>query len=456
MEGDQARGLALFEEAIALDSTFAMAWRGLAIGLGNLFQERARQIEAIQKAYEYRDRLTERERYLTAAVYHREVTGDEEEAINAYRSLLDLYPEDRTALNNLGVIYEMRREYEIAGELYERAIAADDSANWIPWGNAVDAAFSQGEEGHARALLEQMADRFPGIPPVHYRYAALAQNRGEYDAAERHIRELRKSRAGDRTVEATTSVWLGLLAATRGRLDEARRHLRAAMVTNAERGVIDNYFQNALQLAWLELDLLGDEEGARRVLNEAFERYSLRSVPPPDRPYLELASFNAMAGRPERAHELLERYEAELDPGLRRSEESWYHLARGDLALSEGRVGDAIEEYRVFDAKVPGWCPGCPADALGDAFARMDQPDSAIAHTERYLETPMMWRIWWDYTSLGPAYQRLASLHEQVGNAEDARFYYGRLVELWSDADPELQPRVEAARRAITALSSDR
>ena len=33
--------------------------------------------------------------------------------------------------------------------------------------------------------------------------------------------------------------------------------------------------------------------------------------------------------------------------------------------------------------------------------------------------------------------------------------YYGKLVELWKDADPELQPRVEAARRAISALSPD-
>ena len=35
------------------------------------------------------------------------------------------------------------------------------------------------------------------------------------------------------------------------------------------------------------------------------------------------------------------------------------------------------------------------------------------------------------------------------------RYLGGKLVDLWKDADPELQPRVEAARRAMEALSPD-
>jgi hypothetical protein len=53
-------------------------------------------------------------------------------------------------------------------------------------------------------------------------------------------------------------------------------------------------------------------------------------------------------------------------------------------------------------------------------------------------------------------YERLGDLYEQQGDTAKATYYYGKLVELWKDADPELQPRVEAARRAIEALSTDR
>jgi DNA-binding SARP family transcriptional activator len=60
-----------------------------------------------------------------------------------------------------------------------------------------------------------------------------------------------------------------------------------------------------------------------------------------------------------------------------------------------------------------------------------------------------------DDVFLPRAYERLGELYEQRGDTAKAIYYYGKLVELWKDADPELQPRVEAARRAIEALSPD-
>ena len=52
-------------------------------------------------------------------------------------------------------------------------------------------------------------------------------------------------------------------------------------------------------------------------------------------------------------------------------------------------------------------------------------------------------------------YERLGDLYEQRSDTAKATYYYGKLVDLWKDADPVLQPRVEAARRAIEALSPD-
>lgn len=61
-----------------------------------------------------------------------------------------------------------------------------------------------------------------------------------------------------------------------------------------------------------------------------------------------------------------------------------------------------------------------------------------------------------DLIYLAPSHLRRAEIYERQGNDQQALYHYGRFVELWKDADPELQPRVEAAHRAIEVLSTDR
>lgn len=41
------------------------------------------------------------------------------------------------------------------------------------------------------------------------------------------------------------------------------------------------------------------------------------------------------------------------------------------------------------------------------------------------------------------------------GRAAAPGHYYQTLMELWQDADPELQPRVESARRAVSRLAGE-
>ncbi|MGH7541533.1 MAG: hypothetical protein ACRELC_11085, partial [Gemmatimonadota bacterium] len=66
-EGDAARGVALLEEAVALDSSFASAYAALGTLLSNLGEERGRQVEAFERAYRNRERLS-RPRGRTRAV----------------------------------------------------------------------------------------------------------------------------------------------------------------------------------------------------------------------------------------------------------------------------------------------------------------------------------------------------------------------------------------------------
>jgi len=86
---------------------------------------------------------------------------------------------------------------------------------------------------------------------------------------------------------------------------------------------------------------------------------------------------------------------------------------------------------------------------LGDLA---EQPDSAIAAHELAISVPDPGRIFWEFDRLGPAYKRLGELYEAKRSREKALEYYGRFVDLWKDADPELQPLVRDVKQRMARL----
>ncbi len=134
------------------------------------------------------------------------------------------------------------------------------------------------------------------------------------------------------------------------------------------------------------------------------------------------------------------------------------HRAEGYIALTEGRYAEAIAEFRLSDDRSPHVCRWCALPPLADAYDLAGQPDSAVAVYDRFLGELVVGEDELHAASryLPSVYERLGALYEQRGDPAKAVYSYGKLVELWLDADPELQPRVDAARRAIEALSSQR
>jgi tetratricopeptide (TPR) repeat protein len=451
--GDEAKALSLLEEAIALDSSFAAAWAVTGVILTNRFGERARAVEALTKAYELRDRMGDRERYMDSGLYWDYVMGEPDKAITAYRSLLDIYPDDSPALNNLANMYYDLREWERAEEMYRRSIEVDDSANIIPFVNIIQVQFFQGKYDEARASHETMKRWFPGHPWNGSYGAALASARGDYVEAEAQVLALREAQKESPRWRASTSWGLSNLAYVQGKLADGERHRRDAMEANEDRGFAQGYVTTAVNIALMDVAFRGDIPRGMQTVDAALSKYPLDSMAPLDRPYLGLANLYSYGAMPERAVAMMQEYE-EIDPDLRRENEPSHHMAKGILAEAEGRFDDAIDELRAWDAGTD--CQVCALAELGRAYLAAGEVDSALAVSERYVETPHLWRAYWDGIYLASTYERLGALYEQRGDAQKAIYYSGKLIDLWEDADPELLPRVEAARRAIAALSSDR
>ncbi|MBI1809740.1 MAG: tetratricopeptide repeat protein, partial [Gemmatimonadetes bacterium] len=141
--GDVARGRALLEEAVALDTSFAMALRKLSVSYLNEGGQSEKGFALLQRAYDHRERLSDEERLSLEGYYF--TSGprpDVNKGIAAYEALLELAPDNQTALINLAVSYEQRGEWSKAEALHRRSIALDT----LTW---------QSQVGLARSLANQ-------------------------------------------------------------------------------------------------------------------------------------------------------------------------------------------------------------------------------------------------------------------------------------------------------------
>jgi eukaryotic-like serine/threonine-protein kinase len=447
--GDHVSAIALFEDAIALDPQFAMAHRGLAILLGNRGLQPARRTEASTRAYQLRDRLTERERHLTISSYHTVVTGDRDQAIAALRGLLAGNPDDPSALNNLGVLYWQQRDWARADEHYRQAWALDNTSG-IALSNRVPALYNLGRAEEARAVLEDFAGRFPDLATYYEYSAGMAGADGEYERAAQILGGIAEVRPDDINHQASVANGRAILAQVQGKLAEAARHQQDAVAASERRGTgAQGRLDAAIDDAFRDLTFRHARDRALARVDAALSRDPLDTLDPRERPYESLGWFFAEAELPDRLRALITDFDAARGGEVHRSARIQRRGLDAALARAERRFADLLTILPETD---DGPCSVCVLPQIARAQLELGRTDAAIDTYESYVSTIYIWRFWIDSWFLAEAYETLADLHDARGNAEKARIYYANLVDLWRDADPELQPRVRAAEQRLQRL----
>jgi serine/threonine protein kinase/Flp pilus assembly protein TadD len=110
---DVAAAIPLFQRAVSLDPNFAMAYARLGTNYYDLGQT-ARAAENIRKAYELRERVSEREKFYIVSHYEDLVIGNLEAARKTYELWSQTYPHDDTPRSNLSSIYASLGDYDKA------------------------------------------------------------------------------------------------------------------------------------------------------------------------------------------------------------------------------------------------------------------------------------------------------------------------------------------------------
>jgi tetratricopeptide (TPR) repeat protein len=446
--GDMLRSLELYERAVALDSTFGMAWLGIGTTLANLEVRRDDMRHAFRRAWELRDRMPELERLRAIASYESHVTRDYRAAAEAYRNLLVLDPENVAARNNLAVRLRSMGRDEEAIELL-RPVPPERRAA-TEWVNLFSAQFELGRFDEAAQTLAGMQTHMPQHLSTAGMIIGHETAHGRFERADTLIAATLSRFSGNLAAQLIGNGRGALVAATQGRIAEAVQRSETAVAAAVRFGLDETAFSLKLQTAAAIAHILDDPERASSMLERALAQHDRAAMPPFAQGHLTIALIRAAAGDIRAARLELSEFERVV-PAAERADVAEYHvLTRAQVALHAHEPHEALQLLATMPPYAE--CRICTFPLAGMAHDMLGQTAAAIDAYTRYLATPYLIRSGSDAIWRARILFRLGELHEQRGDRERALHYYGAFAELWRRADQELQPRVETARRRMAAL----
>jgi eukaryotic-like serine/threonine-protein kinase len=450
---DPARAAVLAAEASRVDPEFAMAHRLAGISASNqlMFGESRRHLA---RAYELRDRLTERERWHVEAAYHIGVDLDPGPAAVANERILTRYPDDFRAAANLGTLRSSWFEdHEAAYSAYRRATDLDPNS-LLAISNAVYTAFIAGRAPEADSLAQVAAER--GFAGFAFRWrVARAFTEGDHARVAAACDSLLNGAAGVPSFPDDRE-YCGSMDVAAGRVERGLSRLESVQAQYEEAGRYRNSAHVGQAMAVAHM-LRGESEQAAARIESALERVPAEWFEEPDR-FINRTNLRlqaALLGRHDLVDRIASAYPPYPDPGhwFARVGEALVAAALavadddGEAALgllrAELRPGTRPIGWRIWDELLRGM-----------AFELTGQMDSAATHFRRasapgHHPMPPLTK---DRIYLPLALRRLAEVEEVRGDTVRATEAYGRLLDLWHGADAAVQGEVTAVRSAIARL----
>jgi tetratricopeptide (TPR) repeat protein len=433
VDQDIDRAIPLYREAIALDTTFASAYRALA------------------KAYAHRDHLPEVEQYLTTASYYTQgPKPDLAKAQRAYEDLLAIRPTQYAALNNLALLFAQQRQFRKAEELLKRSVIANPSA-LTAYGNLAQYQAEEGQLAAAESTFKAQLKASGNNPRIALGRVNFLWSRGAYDAAAAYADSVSKTDPSAQDLLAQKLSVEQAAAATHGKLNEALKLNDEGALISVKRGFPGAILGTSIDSAMVQAWFLGNNDRALKLLAAGLQRTPLATLPLLSRPYESLAQVYGLAGRADLARGMLAEFDKNAGSMTPEDAAATRHSINAIIAISEKRYADAAKEAQAADV---GACTVCSQPVLGYAYDLSQQPDSAIAAFTRYTSsTSILSKMSSDQYFLALSYRRLGELWEAKGDKAKAAAYYTKFIDLWKNADADLQPKVLEAKKRLAKLS---
>ncbi|MGB7464960.1 MAG: serine/threonine-protein kinase [Candidatus Acidiferrum sp.] len=437
-KGD-AEAIPFFKRAIDLDPNFALAYAGLSLAYFNLNQA-GLAAENATKAYELRDRVSERERYRISTTYYHAVTGELEKATEVYELWSKSYPRDDTPPLNLGVVYQQLGRYDKA--VVETEEAQRLAPTTTGYGNLAFEYIALNRLDDADKVLQGAQSKdFEGLD-IRASLYLLSFLRGNSKGMEQQL-AWAAGRLGDEDVmlsgQADTEAYYGRL--TRAQ-DYSRR--AADVAVRADSKETAALWRAAAGLREAEF---GNPAAARHNVDVALSLSSGRDIK------LLAALTLARAGDTTNAKKLVEQLKREKTASTN-TLLKFYCLPTIDAAIenSKNNPSQAILDLEatmpyelggplMFPYLYPSWIRGQAYLAANNGTAAAVEFKKLIDHPGIALNQPV--------ASL--AHLQLGRAHALAGDAAQATAAYQDFFMLWKDADPDI-PILTAAKAEYAKL----
>jgi serine/threonine protein kinase/Tfp pilus assembly protein PilF len=427
-EKGSAAAIPFFNHAIELDPNFAAAYGALGISYSNL-REPGLANENLQKAYNLRDKVSEREKFRISASYYLLVTGELEKAIQTYELWSQSYPRNSEPFGNLGVDYTYLGQYEkgIAASLEDLRLNPGSAAAYT---NLVGLYPAVNRPDNAKTKYEEAIAHKVDNPFLHgNRYgAAFLEN----DLAEMQ-RQLAASagKPGEDVLLSFASDTEGFY----GRLANARRLSQRA---------IDSAHGNDSKetaAAWRMNAALREAEFSNTVRARHEIGAALAEAPSRDVSVLAALAF-ARIGDIDRAnhmaHDLAERFP--LNTAINRY---WLPAIYASIEIKRGKATKALEDLQSttqyeLGSPLPQFEVGgslYPVYIRGEVYLLLRKGKEAAVEFQKFLDHRGVTLN----SPLGAlARLQLGRAYALQGNTTQSRAAYQDFFGLWRDADPDV------------------
>jgi len=435
VKGDYPAAISFFQRAISLDPNFAMAYARLGTCYNNLSQ-RERAIENVPKAYELRERVSEREKFYIASHYEDFGVGNLEAARKTYELWAQTYSRDFVPVGNLGVIYQQLGEYDKHLAANQESLKLNPGSGGS-YANLVSAYLNANRLDEAKATAQEAQAHHLDPPSIHIFLYLVAFLQHDAAGMEREAGTL-MGKPGFEDVmlmnESQTAGYAGQFAKKRELL---RRAVGSAIRADEKETAAGYQAAAAIHEA-----MAGNSALAKQQAQAALALANGRDVVGNSAIALALAGDSGQATR--LADDLAARFPEDT---IVQSE--YLPMIHGAAALESGNAAKAVETLAAATPyELSPFFPGYPAYIRGAGYLKLGQGSAAAAEFQKIVDQPGV--VGNDPVG-ALAHPGLARAYALTGETTKARTAYQDFFALWKDADPDI-PMLKQARAEYAKL----